>query len=113
MRLQASLTAAELTKEVTADDLEGLRAQALDAVALLGESSKDIEAMEASGDAGHKEVWGLEGRLLEEETFHCKLRREPEAGLCAGEEEARKLDAMADGLLEEALRLQTELAEGT
>ena len=38
-RSRARLTAAELTKEVTADDLEGLRAQALDEAALAGESS--------------------------------------------------------------------------
>ena len=92
------LTAPELTKEIVARELGGgLRAWVLDARALLGDSSKEIEALEVWGDAARKEVWGLEGRLCEEETSHRKSRREREAGICARMEEAHELELRAGG----------------
>ena len=45
------LAAADLTKEVAEGEMKGLRARALDAAALLGERSEEIEALEALGDA--------------------------------------------------------------
>ena len=80
----------------------------MDAATFLGERSKEIEALEASGDAVRNEVWAPEGRLREEEALH----RELQASLYSGEEEARELEARAEGLSEEALKLRTELAKG-
>ena len=48
-RSQARLTITELTKEVPAKELQGLRVRASDAAALLGERSEEIEALDASG----------------------------------------------------------------
>ena len=50
---------------------------------------------------------------LEEEVSHRGSRREIEAGLHAGEEEARKLEARVEGLLEEASNLRTGMAKLT
>ena len=59
--------------------------RAPDAATLLGERSKAIKALEASGDAGRKGVRTLEGRISEEEALHCKSRQELEVGGRAGE----------------------------
>ena len=61
-RSQTRLTPAEMTKEVTARELEQLWVRASD--------SAEIEALEAWQDAGPKEVWVLEGRLRKEEASH-------------------------------------------
>ena len=98
--LCARLTSMELAKEVAVRKLEVMWMRVWDAMALLKERSKSIGELEASGDAGHKEVWALERRLRKEEALHCKSRRELEVGLHAGEEEARELDAGVEGLLE-------------
>ena len=78
-RSYVRLTAAELTEEVAARDLEGLWERVL-----------DVNVLEALEDAGRSEVQALEGNLRES-------RRELEAGLCTRGEEARELDARADG----------------
>ena len=46
-KTQVRLDAADLTKEVTSHDLEGMRSRASDATALLQERSKEIDALEA------------------------------------------------------------------
>ena len=109
---RARFTAAELTKEVATRELEGLRARGTDAATLLGESSEEIEELEALGDVRRKEVRALEGRICKEETLHRKSRIDMEAGLCAKEEEICELEAGAEGLSEEALKLRTEPTEG-
>ena len=105
-RSRARLTAAELTNEVMARELKGLRARESDAASFLGERSEDIEALELLGDAGRKEFWELEGHLRNEEVSHhdawCKL----EAGLRAKEVEAREMEARAEDLFEEVLKLK-------
>ena len=100
-RLQARLTAIELTKEIAAGELEGLQTRASDTAALLVKRSEDIKVLEASGYAMHKEVQALEERLREEETLHHKLWRELKTGFCTKEEETHKLEANAEGLSEE------------
>ena len=82
----------------------------MDAVMLLGKRSEEIKVLEALGDAGCKEVWLLEGHHREEGALHRKSRQELEAGLCI-KEEVHKLKARAEGLLEEASKLRTNLDE--
>ena len=71
--LRSRLNAAELTKEIAGREMEGMRARASDAAALLGERSEEIKVLEALGDTGSKEVRALEGRLCKEDSLHCKL----------------------------------------
>ena len=105
-RSRARLTAAELTNEVMARELKGLRVRASDAVALLGERSEDAEVLELLGDAGRKEFWELEGHLRDEEASHHDAWCELEAGLRAEEVEAREMEARAEDLFEEVLKLK-------
>ena len=58
--LRARPTAKDLANEVAARELEGLWVRAWDAAALLRERSEEIRVLEASGDAGRKEVWAME-----------------------------------------------------
>ena len=100
------LTDAELMKATVTRELEGLLVPALDAVALLGERSEDIEALELLGYAGRKEFWELEGHLRGEEVSHHDAWCELEAGLRAEEVEAREMEARAEDLFEEVLKLK-------
>ena len=104
--LRARLTATDLANEVAERELEGLWARAWDAAALLRERSEDIEALELLGYAGRKEFWELEGHLRSEEVSHHDAWCEMEAGLRAEEVEAREMEARAEDLFEEVLKLK-------
>ena len=86
-----------------------MRSWVSDTVALLGNWSEEIKALEATEDDEREEVRALE-RCLQEEVLHCKLRRELEVGLCVREEEACELEARSEGLSKEASKLRTEPA---